>query len=348
MLGKRRTLMLMVAALGTALVIMIAALMYNPQNGSASSVRVEILGLVVDENGYPVGGVEVTFGHLDKELVQGQETSARCYTNGEGRYTIYLDPEHFPLPCEVHAITWSSNTHWDQIKNLSLAAGQTTAKLDFILLDNINVSMPVGPMVFVSAIDGSTQYNITTRLNNSLVTYGVYSNIERESHTSISPFEQTYIAETNTSSLAFSGIGFFISGCIFEDGSIKWTNLYFEYNADVQIPNSGFIKTTNWLSADYLDRSSVSSESQFFDLTYGQNRTITVSPNHNVSLPDVLKPVVTSTSLNNVMLHTNCTIEVTPESAISASVTIEPLTPGTHHYQVVSENDYMIHVWEVA
>lgn len=340
--------MLTVAALGTALLIMIAALMYNPQNGSASGVRVEIQGIVMDEKGDPVPDVEITFGHIDKELVQGQETSTRCYTNGEGRYTMFLDSESFPLPCEVHALTWSSNTHWNQIKNLSLAAGQTTATLDFVLLDNINVSLPVGPMVLVNVIDGSTQYNISTRLNNSLVSYGVYSNVERESHTGIYPYEQTYAAETNTSSLYYSGIDFYISGCTFEDGSIRWINLYYQYNNSVQTPNSDFINTTNSLSEDYLDRDSVSSESQFFDLAYGQNRTITVSPNHNVSLPDALKPVVTISSLNNVMLHTNCTIEVTSESTISASVNIEPLTPGTHHYQAFIENDYVIHVWEIV
>jgi hypothetical protein len=112
------------------------------------------------------------------------------------------------------------------------------------------------------------------------------------------------------------------------------------------------------LSQDYIDRASVASLSTFYNLDLGQNVTISASPKGNVTLPEQLTPQLnlafSNSTIKNGPLNYSYQYSydeygrtVTGDNATEATVTLTPLTPGTHHYQVYIEQNYIIHVWEL-
>ncbi len=93
----------------------------------------------------------------------------------------------------------------------------------------------------------------------------------------------------------------------------------------------------------------------FYALSLGENVTISTSPTGNLNLPEALWPKVDDAVLGPLTIECSYqdyfinfdTGEYDPDVNTTASVTISPITPGTHHYQVFIEQGYIIRVWEL-
>ena len=108
------------------------------------------------------------------------------------------------------------------------------------------------------------------------------------------------------------------------------------------------------IAADYIDASSVAEQSMFFELTKGQNKTISASPDHNITLPGMLSPEVDTIVIGTKTITCNYSDwyrgtdhEFVRDDDTYISVTITPLSSGTHSYQVYVEQNYIIHIWEL-
>ncbi len=282
MMGKRRSIILTLTALTIAFVIVIAVLMYSPQ-AQANSSTILIKGQVTDEAGRPIANATIRTGYATQDIdqiIMGQLGSTS--TNSQGQYSIELDPDQFTAPCTVQIVV-SAGDHWMQVKNLSLAKGQAQATLDLTLSDNVNVTLPLGPMVLATMINGSTQLNISSYFNDSSITYGYFGQDNGGNIYSLGGgigLYTSFITTSSNTSLSFPALEGFVSGTVLNNGS-SWDigpAAYFTLGGNPIDPNFNFARTNVTLSTDYIDPKDVIADSQFYLLSLGQSKTITVAP----------------------------------------------------------------------
>ena len=155
-----------------------------------------------------------------------------------------------------------------------------------------------------------------------------------------------------------SGFGGWFSGSII---NVPGPNCFvdWEINYPSDEATRKLVVDNKTLSKDYVDPKDVASQSTYYNLTLGENVTISTSPKGNVTLPDALSPKLSIAFTESTIkaglayayrysYHYIGERAATEDNETMATVTLTPLTHGTHHYQVYIEQDYIIHVWELT
>ncbi len=359
MKGTTRSRLITTFALSGAFIVMMAALVYNP-GPKTDSIAVLVSGKVTDENGTPLSNVIIRFGGIG-QTVDDLMNSGKLSVNSDdrGQYSAELTGDNFSLPGKVLCVAWvSDGSHWSQAKNITINS-QSKINLDFVLVNSTRLILPIGPVVMASTLPGLTQVKISTYLvssNPPQSMYGFENTVNEKEFTYVSNSENSAnISFNNTSdhgSLTIHGLGGNFTG-VYNDTPEGIGDLESWFTPDFTFfnhqPKGIYYFSNETLSKDYLDPENVTSQSTFYNLTLGENVTITDSPKQNVTLPEALLPKVNVNLLGlKLNISINGTYRFTPDFNASASVTITPLTPGTHVYQVYIEQDYIIHVWELT
>jgi hypothetical protein len=335
-------------------VVMVAALAYNPAKGDITTVH--IFGIVTDEHGTPLSDATVVFQQAGQGIMGTMmDNKASMETDDRGQYSIVLDSDHFGMPGILTCVAFTSmDSRWIQGKNITVGGGQSEFDLDFTLVNNTILILPVGPMVLASTQPGLTQVTISTYLAESGRCHFVQS-----SHGGANSFGNNNVSFTVISekaSMTFEALSGYIGGSYY-DNPTSIANTEYWHLGEHADKNGQPIIVNETFGQDYIDPDEVASRSEYYDLDLGENVTISISPKNNVTLPEALWPKVSLDLLGLKLDSTiNCTYSNTYRNMdvyvtdfnTSASVTITPLTAGTHHYQVYIEQDYIIHVWELT
>jgi hypothetical protein len=334
---------------------MVAALAYNPAKNDGFQVRV--YGTVSDDSGVPLSNITVGFGG----------TGLYATTDEKGHYSMELDSDQIDIPGKLECSACSpERTHWAQAKNVTLAVDVLEASLNFTLANNTDVILPTGPIVLASTLPGLTRVDISTYLQSASQCQFIFNGSSSSSpglggaRTPFpgSPNNVSFKRTSDSGSLTFPGISGYLSRQYYDTPiNIK------DYSSALMSYYDGNdrVMTNETLSKDYLSPVDVTNHSTFYNLTLGESVTISASPEQNATLPEGLSPKVDCDLLGlHINENINCTYQYssyryvwgtlgdyTKDVNTTASVTITPLTSGTHHYQVYIEQGYIIHVWEL-
>ena len=310
-----------------------------------------VCGKVTDEYGTPLANATVVFqeaGHRIMQTVTGY-TQYRT-TDDNGRFSAELSTERFGIPGKVLCVAYTSqDSRWTQGRNITLTEGGSAIELNFVLVNNTKVFLPVGPIVLASTSGGNTQVKVSTHIENlNQYSFTCPTGIG----TSINPRKMTINETSENGSLILNGLHGYITGAYYDISDGK-------YEIESSMLSISSLDPTNTLSnktiaADYIDPSSVAERSVFYSLALGQNITISASPEHNLTLPEMLSPEVDTTVIGTKAITCNYSDwyrgtdgEYVHDDGTSITVTITPLSPGIHEYQIYIEQDYIIHIWEL-
>jgi len=336
---------------------MIAALAYNPHRTS-DNISVQVSGKIVDGNGTPLSNVAVCFGNIGQTFNDITSNGImRVNSDDQGQYFVELSSESFTIPGKVQCVAWASDgSHWSQEKSITIN-DESEISLNFMLVSSTRFILPIGPFVIANTFPGLTQVKISTYLvssNPPQSSYGFENAGEEDVFSYYSSFGNSANVSFNKTSdygsLTIHGLGGCITGVYNEaPGNMSHLdNCWFAPDySNTEANNYKFSNRT--LDNDYVNPKDVSSQSTFYNLTYGENMTVSASPKHNVTLSETLSPDI---DLNlpglKLNLSVNCTYRFTPGYETTALLTITPLTPGIHEYQIFIEQGYIIHIWELA
>ncbi|MDD1772973.1 MAG: hypothetical protein LUQ09_08655 [Methanomassiliicoccales archaeon] len=335
-----------IVALIIAFILMIAMLKLDTNNDDDTIILVN--GIVEDIEGNSVPYAEVGFSEIGASD-QSFDFEARLTADGEGRFSAIINHDDYPTTGKVGCAVWSSTT-WCQQQNISFD-GNDEVELTFVLLNNTDVVLPVGPLVIANTLNGSTQVEISTYLNNmEQCRYSIYGSTA----ISLSTGDVSNLINSSDGSLSYFGVTGFITGKYYGITNESIEIAYYTvgtYSAD------GYSFTDAVLESEYCDRNAVTADSTVYNLTYGETTTITTYPDQNVTLSDGLVLQMSKGGICSYMnLEVQCaylnayrgdTGDYVVDQNTTASIKITPLTSGMHSYQVYVELGYIIHVWEI-
>lgn len=349
MRDRIRSRAITIVVLLVTFVVMMAALAYNPAKSGEASVHVH--GKVTDEYGTPLANATVVFQEAGHSIMRTAMSYTQYRTTDDnGRFSAELSSKQFGIPGKVLCVAYTSqDSRWTQGRNITLIEGRSAIELNFVLVNSTKAFLPVGPIVLASTMAGQTQIEVSTYIAN----LNQYSfTCPADIGTTISPRKITINEISENGSLILNGIHGYISGTYYDVSDGK-------YEVESSMLSISSLDTTNTLSnkmiaADYIDPISVTEQSMFFSLTKGQNKTISASPDHNITLPGMLSPEVDTIVIGKKTITYNYSDwyrgtdhEFVHDDDTLISVTITPLSPGTHSYQVYVEQNYIIHIWEL-
>lgn len=344
-----RSKLITVLALSIAFVVMIAALAYNP--AKSGMIDFQVYGKVTDENGTPLSNATVIFQNAGQSIMRTMAGEQPQYvtTDSNGRFSAELSSERFHIPGTVICVAFTSqNSRWIQGRNVTVT-GDGSTELDFVLVNNTRFFLPVGPIVLANT-SNHTQVEISTHLEGVNEYSFMY---QPNCGSGFSPRETTVNTTSDSGSLVLNGVYGYITGAYYNisDGryEVEWCTL------SIDSDSTGLL-TNKTLDADYIDPSSVAEQSTFCALSLGQNITISASLDRNLTLPEVLSPEADTpvlepkgvTCMYSDWYHDEYGGGYVRDNHTSVSVTITPLTPGTHEYQVYIEYGCIVHVWELS
>lgn len=207
-----------------------------------------------------------------------------------------------------------------------------------MLVNNTKVFLPVGPIVLASTMAGQTQIEVSTHIENlNQYSFTCPTGIG----TSISPRKMTINETSENGSLILNGLHGYITGTYYDISDGK-------YEVESSMLSISSSNPTNTLSnktiaVDYIDPSSVVKRSMFFSLTMGQNKTISASPDHNLTLPEMLSPEVDTMVIGTKTITCNYSDwyrgadgEYVHDDGTSITVTITPYRQESMHIRPTS------------
>ncbi|MDW5564302.1 MAG: carboxypeptidase-like regulatory domain-containing protein [Methanomassiliicoccus sp.] len=335
--NKKKRLILTALALASAFIVMVAALAYNPQSeATTTSKLLTIHGTVTDENGHPIENAEV--------IAESSSTT----TNASGWYSfsyVYnfsADQKAIVAAVDHDRVRWCEVTYFD-------ASTASSFEFNFTLDSEKNITVPLGIIVSASTIDNSTLLNLT--LDKKLDIYAV----QKMSGTNSIEVWMSFNNETEFNLQTVNSTSFVlcmnatVCGAYTDAGEIT----------SLRCNQSGQIFAMP-IGCDDIDYNKISSECSTLNIPYGENATVSAiqsacETDQYYRLPD--SPFL---SFSFDLLGKNVTIQESRIMDLSASfvfdhsnhylisVTIEPLTAGSHTYNAYMENGCAIHIWEVA
>ena len=320
-----------------AFIVMIAALGFN--TGSTGQTTITFSGTVTDGEGEPICGAEVDWWTYSFDF------NGTCVTNETGAYSFDVPL----LACYEGIVAASAKSgHWTQVVDVEYISGIDRLTFDFTLVSGSVAYAACCPVVLATINDGSTEVEKATHHYNAgdlvltmncqeipcFFTYSVDNS-------------RSYSETTVGSTYSFATLEYLLMGQYNETPSVnyKYGSLMASTGSSDADRSDIVVRS---LDGDYISPESVADRSVFYTVGYGDNITVTVEQLNETTFPDEL----TLPSMLKV-LDGQCDITLknvfqgSCEGYVYASVTLTPLTEGTHVYQVYIEDELVIHIWEI-
>ena len=324
---------------------MIAALRFRSSGTYKSNEPVvHLSGTVFDTNHNPLCDVQITWNDQKDGLCTAK-------TDKHGNYSIDIAWDAY---VDGVGITAYKKMYWYQTYT-PYYDGSENLRFNYTLMRAVNITAPIGPVVLATINDGSTRIEKTTY---------------------ICDYNETFLRSCfGATSADYLHADLFYSGCysrLFSEVSERTSLSYAVLNYTVvssypnvpqivqaapnqiahigsQFDNESSFEVKSLLS-DYLEPEYMANDtSAFYSLKYGESATITIRNFSYSALPDYFSSEVQFDlgKFSHGDYFLNSGIFSNNENRSYASVTITPLTEGTHLYQAYVEAGLIIHVWEI-
>jgi hypothetical protein len=316
---KYKSIIVSVSALGLAFMVMVAALMYDPNKDAGQGAEVIMVqGMVTDENGEPIeGAIIVADTYPDRRYDIGVQCITETDANG---YYVMTSQRGEELQMFADVDDGADNTYWTECHEYDISDDPENIVSNFTLQHTENITIPLGIAIASDLIDDLTEINVTVdaQLLDVLIELeGVNTTIDRANVV----FDRS-IEISGLSGGAMLYMNASVCGTYDEAGRI--TYLYFAQTGEVRA-----VPFDTSVLADQAP-----AEDVVFNLSPGEVRTLTaVKGGVEYSLPTSLDRSFSFEVLGKVVAaHLTGIAYTYGTNDSSVTMTIEPHLEGEHAY----------------
>jgi hypothetical protein len=333
---KRKEIIITAIVLMLAFVVMMAALAYNPIKGDEEPTSMTIYGTVIDEKGNKLENA--TIQAITTSFVDEEPKRFYTSTDASGNYSVTF--EH-GKEIGVYACVFSEGNvlYWSQHNEFYVQNDISSIRSDFVLYPTTNVSVPIGIVVVSDTIDGSTITNISVDLNYLYMLVEINGLNSSTGRVGLS-FDKTAFnvsAMANTSAVLYMNAT--VQGEYDMAGQIAFIDLV-QVGDIYSVPFNAAVLDEEWSSETH----------SVFDLSQGENRTITAIANGaTCEFPSDLDLSFSFLVLgqNITVIERGITFTGEDSDISSITITIEPVTDGVHSYDECTINGCIVYIREI-